>query len=96
MSEDYMDFYQQKLAYEMDSADLNEALQNSESIVVVDGRSDAASLTSRQITFGSGQSRGGPGGIIAVPLSWTRLAHRAIQISSDHSGHVILEVVHGA
>ena len=69
MSEDQMDFYQQKLGYEIDPANPKEALENSESIVVVDGRSDAASLTGRQVTFGSGQSRGGPGGIVAVRLS---------------------------
>ena len=34
-----MNFYQSKLAYEMDSADLNDALKAGESIVVVDGRS---------------------------------------------------------
>lgn len=34
-----MNFYERKLAYEMDSADLYEALGTDESIVVVDGRS---------------------------------------------------------
>ena len=37
-----MDYYQRKLAYEMDSADLYEALGLSEPIVVVDGRVDSA------------------------------------------------------
>jgi len=64
-----MDFYHQKLGYEIDPANPKEALENSESIVVADGRSDAAPLTGRQVTFGSGQSRGGPGGIVAVRLS---------------------------
>ena len=39
MSIDQMDFYQRKLAYEMDSADVDEALGKGEPIVVVDGRS---------------------------------------------------------
>ena len=39
---DQMDYYRHKLAYEMDSADLYEALEKSEPIVVVDGRNDSA------------------------------------------------------
>ena len=39
MSIDQMSFYQSKLAYEMDSADLDDALKRHEPIVVVDGRS---------------------------------------------------------
>ena len=39
MSIDQMNFYQRKLAYEMDSADLYEAVAKHEPIVVVDGRS---------------------------------------------------------
>ena len=39
MSIDQMDFYQRKLAYQMDSADVSEALAEGEPIVVVDGRS---------------------------------------------------------
>ena len=42
MNIDQMNFYQQKLAHEMDSADLYEALEKDEPIVVVDGRSAAA------------------------------------------------------
>ena len=42
MSVDQIGFYQQKLAYEMDSADLYEAAGKGEPIVVVDGRSAAA------------------------------------------------------
>ena len=42
MSIDQMDFYQRKLAYEMDSADVYEALQKDEAIVVIDGRSSGA------------------------------------------------------
>ena len=42
MSIDQMSFYQRKLAYEMDSADLNEALARDEPLVVVDGRSAIA------------------------------------------------------
>ena len=42
MSIDQMSFYQRKLAYEMDSADLNEALARDEPVVVVDGRSAIA------------------------------------------------------
>ena len=37
-----MDYYRHKLAYEMDSADLYEALEKSEPIVIVDGRADSA------------------------------------------------------
>lgn len=39
---DQMDYYRHKLAYEMDSADLYEALGKGEPIVVVDGRADSA------------------------------------------------------
>ncbi len=39
MSNEQLSFYQRKLAYEMDSADLYEALEHGEPIVVVDGRS---------------------------------------------------------
>ena len=63
MSIDQMDFYQRKLAYEMDSADVYEALQKDEAIVVVDGRSSGAyaeehipgavSLPHREISFNS-------------------------------------------
>ncbi len=42
MSTDQLNFYQRKLAYEMDSADLYEALERGEPIVVVDGRSAEA------------------------------------------------------
>ncbi len=63
MSIDQMDFYQRKLAYEMDSADLYEALEKGEPIVVIDGRSSSAyaeehipgavSLPHRGISFNS-------------------------------------------
>ena len=63
MSIDQMDFYQRKLAYEMDSADVYEALERGEPIVVVDGRSSdayaeehipgAVSLPHREISFNS-------------------------------------------
>ena len=66
MSIDQMDFYQRKLAYEMDSADLYEALEKGESIIVVDGRSSAAyahdhipgavSLPHREISSNSTES----------------------------------------
>ena len=42
MNLEQMQHYQSKLAYEMDSADLYEALENGEPIVVVDGRSASA------------------------------------------------------
>ena len=42
MSIDQMNFYQSKLAYEIDSADLYEALAKDEPIVIVDGRSASA------------------------------------------------------
>ena len=42
MSLDQVTFYQQKLAYEMDSADLCEAVAKGEPIVVVDGRPTSA------------------------------------------------------
>ncbi len=61
-----MNFYQRKLAYEMDSADLYEALQRDEPIVVVDGRSaiahakehipGAVSLPHREISSNSTKS----------------------------------------
>ena len=38
-------YYQSKLAYEMDSADLHGAIENGEPIVVVDGRTAAAYAT---------------------------------------------------
>ncbi len=63
MSTEQMSFYQRKLAYEMDSADVREALDNGEPIVVVDGRSadayvhehipGAISLPHRDISFNS-------------------------------------------
>ena len=63
VSLDQMRHYQSKLAYEMDSADLYEAIQNGEAIVVVDGRSarafadehipDAISLPHREISANS-------------------------------------------
>lgn len=39
---DQLAYYQQKLRYEMDAWDLNQALSNGENIVVVDGRSREA------------------------------------------------------
>ncbi len=61
MSIEQMSFYQRKLAYEMDSADVAEALGMGEPIVVVDGRSadayaqehipGAISLPHRDISF---------------------------------------------
>ena len=42
MNIDQMDFYQRKLAHGMDPADLYEALEKDEPIVVVDGRSAVA------------------------------------------------------
>ena len=42
MSIEQLDYYQAKLAYETDSADLREAIENGEAIVVVDGRAAAA------------------------------------------------------
>ena len=42
MSIDQLNYYQAKLAYETDSADLYEATENGEAIVVVDGRAAAA------------------------------------------------------
>ena len=63
MNLDQVQHYQSKLAYEMDSADLYEAIQNGEAIVVVDGRSasayagehipDAISLPHREISANS-------------------------------------------
>ncbi len=63
MTIDQMNFYQRKLAYEMDSADLYEAAGRDEPIVVVDGRSADAyalehipgsiSLPHREISFNS-------------------------------------------
>lgn len=57
---DQLAYYQSKLAYETDSADLYEALQQGEAIVVVDGRAasayahehipDAISLPHREIS----------------------------------------------
>ena len=66
MNIDQVDFYERKLAYEMDSADLYEALGNDEPIVVVDGRSadayahehilGAVSLPHREISAKSTES----------------------------------------
>ena len=42
MSTDQMNYYQSKLAYETDSADLYETLENGEPVVVVDGRAASA------------------------------------------------------
>ena len=66
MSIEQMGFYQRKLAYEMDSADLYEAVENGEPIVVIDGRSADAyahehipgsiSLPHRGISFNSTES----------------------------------------
>ena len=42
LSIDQMNYYQSKLAYETDSADLQEALDKGEAVVVVDGRSVSA------------------------------------------------------
>ena len=42
MSTDQMNYYQSKLAYEMDSADLCEAIEEGEPVVVIDGRAAAA------------------------------------------------------
>ena len=63
---DQLDFYRCKLAYEMDSADLYEALRKSEPIVVVDGRTATAyarehipgaiNLPHRQISLESTES----------------------------------------
>ena len=63
MSIEQMSFYQRKLAYEMDSADVSEALDKGEPIVVVDGRSadayaqehipGAISLPHRGISYNS-------------------------------------------
>ena len=63
MSIEQMAFYQRKLAYEMDSADVYEAVEKGEPIVVVDGRSadayaheripGAISLPHRDISFNS-------------------------------------------
>lgn len=66
MSIDQMSFYVRKLDYEMDSADLHEALEKDEPIVVVDGRSassyarehipGAVSLPHREISSNSTKS----------------------------------------
>lgn len=66
MSIEQMSFYLRKLDYEMDSADLYEALEKNEPIVVVDGRSassytrehipGAISLPHREISFDSTES----------------------------------------
>ncbi len=66
MSIEQMNFYQQKLQYEIDSADLREALGRGESIVVVDGRTSdayarehipgAVSLPHREISFNTTES----------------------------------------
>ena len=39
---DQLSYYQSKLAYETDSADLYEAIENGEAIVVIDGRAASA------------------------------------------------------
>ena len=61
-----MSFYQRKLAYEMDSADVADAVSNGEPIVVVDGRAaeafaqehipGAISLPHRGISYNSTES----------------------------------------
>jgi len=66
MSVDQMNFYLRKLEYEMDSADLYEALENNEQIVVIDGRSalayaeehipGAVSLPHREISYNTTES----------------------------------------
>ncbi len=66
MSIEQLNFYQKKLEYEMDSADLHEALGRGEPIVVVDGRSSdayasehilgAVSLPHRDISFNNTES----------------------------------------
>ena len=66
MSIDQLNHYQRKLAYEMDSWDLYEALGKNEPIIVVDGRSAAAyaqehipgalSLPHKEICFNSTES----------------------------------------
>ena len=66
MSVDQINFYQSKLAYEIDSADLHEALGEDEPIVVIDGRSadayarehipGAVSLPHRGISLNSTES----------------------------------------
>lgn len=66
MSIEQMSFYLRKLDYEMDSADLYEAIEKDEPIVVVDGRSASAytqehipgaiSLPHREISFNSTES----------------------------------------
>ena len=66
MSVDQMNFYQRKLEYEMDSADLKEAMENNEQIVVIDGRSafayaeehipGAVSLPHREISYNTTES----------------------------------------
>ena len=66
MSLDQLDFYQRKLAYEMDSADLYEAVAKGEPIVIVDGRPATAhakeripgaiSLPHREISFNTTES----------------------------------------
>ena len=66
LSTDQLTFYQHKLEYEMDSADLCEALERGEPVVVVDGRSviahatehipGAISLPHRDISFNTTES----------------------------------------
>ena len=63
---DQLSYYQSKLAYETDSADLYEAIENGEAIVVIDGRaasayahehiSGAISLPHREISAGTTDS----------------------------------------
>ena len=66
MSIDQLNFYQRKLAYELDSADLVEALDRDDPIVVIDGRSaiayerehipGAVSLPHREISHSNTES----------------------------------------
>ena len=66
MSIEQMNFYQRKLEYEIDSADLRDALESGESTVVVDGRTSiaydrehipgAVSLPHREISFNNTES----------------------------------------
>ena len=63
---DQLDFYRCKLAHEIDSADLHEAVEKGESVVVVDGRTagafarehipNAIDLPHREINLESTQS----------------------------------------
>ena len=44
-----MNYYQSKLAYETDSADLYEAIENGEPVVVVDGRAAGAYVKRQEL-----------------------------------------------